>query len=360
MPIWKIGKKGPVKIPETKLQKEKILEKELEDWIIEDPSILGEPLLVIGRQVMIPDVKDKLDILALDSQGNAVIIELKQGKLKDPVDMQALRYASYISKWYFEDFENQARTFLGKVGDPEFNFNEFYEKFCSETGIEEVPDINTDQRIILVGSEVKEKLGSVALWLGDHNIDIKVVEVEVYIENEKTFIQPQIIIPVPVSKFISTGSISKIDISKPWIFDGKKWHLEKQCSPKIKEMLIKINDIVTDNLQVDGPYWNQKSYVSYHMNNYIWLAIHTRPNMLILDFLFVKANNLEQFTLAKNLGIVEYSGSLKDKLGLPSSVFVQKKDDSTDQIILRIKKDFNVESEAFMNFLNEVYEAFSK
>ena len=41
---------------------------------------------------------------------------------REPVDVQALRYASYVSKWKFEDFENHARNFLGRVGDPNFNF----------------------------------------------------------------------------------------------------------------------------------------------------------------------------------------------------------------------------------------------
>jgi hypothetical protein len=46
------------------MSKEKLLEENLEDWVISDPSILGEPLLIIGRQVLIPDIKDRLDILA--------------------------------------------------------------------------------------------------------------------------------------------------------------------------------------------------------------------------------------------------------------------------------------------------------
>jgi RecB family endonuclease NucS len=129
MPIWKITDKGPSKLPETSIKREKLLEENLEDWIVTDPTILGEPLLVIGRQVLIQDTKDKLDLLAVDTQGNSVVIELKRGHLKDPVDMQALRYASYISKWRFADFENQARNFTGKVGDPEFNFNAFFESF---------------------------------------------------------------------------------------------------------------------------------------------------------------------------------------------------------------------------------------
>src|SRR5579885_296377 len=103
MPIWKITATGPSRVAPVSLSSE-ILEEHLEDWIATDSSILGEPLLIIGRQLIIPDVKDRLDLLALDPQGKAVIIELKRGKLKDPVDMQALRYASYISKWSFEDF----------------------------------------------------------------------------------------------------------------------------------------------------------------------------------------------------------------------------------------------------------------
>ena len=78
------------------------MEQNLENWIAADPSLLGEPLLVVGRQAMIPDVRDKLDILRLDPQGKAVATELQRGKLKNPVDMQTLRYASYISKWGFD------------------------------------------------------------------------------------------------------------------------------------------------------------------------------------------------------------------------------------------------------------------
>src|SRR5918997_4392856 len=123
MTLWKIKHNRPQKINETNLPREKLLEENLENWIALDPSLLGEPLLIIGRQVLIPDTKDRLDLLALDPQGVAAVIELKRGHLKDPVDVQALRYASYVSKWRFEEFENLARNYFGKAGDPDFNFN---------------------------------------------------------------------------------------------------------------------------------------------------------------------------------------------------------------------------------------------
>ncbi len=359
MPIWKIGEKGPTKLPETKLKEEKLLEEHLEDWIVADPSILGEPLLVIGRQVLIPDTKDRLDVLAIDPQGNAVVIELKRGKLRDPVDVQALRYASYVSKWKFEDFENQARNFLGKDGDPDFNFNAVYEAFCEDSGVDEIPTLNQDQRMIIVGSSVRDKLGTVALWLRDHSIDIKVIEMQAYKAGDSVLLQPTTIVPFQVKRFADTGRIRPE--GAPWVVDGKEWHLQKRCSSKTREVFEKLNKILQDNFAIDGPRWNQKYYVAYRVNNYNWLAVITTPNILRLHFL-VKAGSLKADDIAKQLGIAKFDReeSLSEKLNLPSSVVVKNRNESTDRVILRVKEDFDLESEAFAQFLSAAYKAFPK
>ena len=49
------------------MTQEKLLEEKLEEWVVSDPALLDEPLLIIGRQVIIPNVKDRLDILTLDN-----------------------------------------------------------------------------------------------------------------------------------------------------------------------------------------------------------------------------------------------------------------------------------------------------
>ena len=41
--------------------------------------MLGEPLLIIGRQVALDGGKDRIDLLALDQDGSFVVIELKRG-----------------------------------------------------------------------------------------------------------------------------------------------------------------------------------------------------------------------------------------------------------------------------------------
>jgi len=360
MALWKITDKGPSPVKETKFKDEKLLEEHLEDWIAAKPMLLGEPLLIFGRQVQIPDTKDRLDLLAVDPQGMIVVIELKRGHIKDPVDIQSLRYASYLAKWRFEDFENVARNYFGKVGDPEFNFNDRFESFCGESGVDVIPDLNQDQRIIIVGSAVREKLGSVALWLRDHNIDIKLIEVAAYREADTVLIEPSTIIPMPVNRFVSVGKPGT-EGQQPWGSDGRTWHLERRCSPKTKEMILTLDQILQDEFELEGPRWNQKYYIAYPVNGYNWLCINTKPRFLVLDFI-VKAGVFKTDALAKQLSVevFDMDDSLGEKLGMASSVVVKNRNPSSDRVRFRMKEDFDLKNAAFKDFLKDAFKAFTK
>ncbi|WP_161500826.1 endonuclease NucS domain-containing protein [Embleya scabrispora] len=55
------------------------LERDLEDAIKADPDILGEPVLLIGRQV--PTANGGfVDLLAVDGEGCLRVLELKRGR----------------------------------------------------------------------------------------------------------------------------------------------------------------------------------------------------------------------------------------------------------------------------------------
>lgn len=360
MTLWKITTKGLAPVRETKFKDEKLLEEHLEDWIAGRSQLLGEPLLIFGRQVLIPDTKDRLDLLAVDPHGMIVVVELKRGHIKDPVDIQSLRYASYLAKWRFEDFENVARNYFGKVGDPEFNFNDEFESFCSESGVDEIPDLNQDQRIIIVGAAVREKLGSVALWLRDHNVDIKLIEVTAYKEGDTVLIEPSTIIPMPVNRFVDVGKPGAAG-QQPWGSDGRAWHLERRCGPKTKEIMLTLDQLLQDEFEIEGPRWNQKYYVAYPVNGYNWLCVNTKPRSLVLDFI-VKAGVFKTDALAKQLGveIFDMDDSLGEKLGMPSSVFVKKRNQSSDRVRFRMKEDFDLKSKVFREFLKDAFKAFTK
>src|SRR4051795_12022364 len=66
----------------------------LEKHIVANPALMGEELLVLGRQLAeFEEDKDRLDVLAIDTDGEIVLIELKVTEDFRVTDLQALAYA---------------------------------------------------------------------------------------------------------------------------------------------------------------------------------------------------------------------------------------------------------------------------
>ncbi len=72
-------------------------ESALQQWIWDDPSLLGEPLALLGREVRTAYNK-KIDLLAIDEHKNVCVVELKRDKTPRDVIAQALDYASWIAE----------------------------------------------------------------------------------------------------------------------------------------------------------------------------------------------------------------------------------------------------------------------
>ena len=61
-------------VPRSRLD----LEGRLEDWLCKDIGLLSDDLLVIGRQI--EQYGTPLDLLAVDRDGNLVVVELKRDR----------------------------------------------------------------------------------------------------------------------------------------------------------------------------------------------------------------------------------------------------------------------------------------
>jgi hypothetical protein len=89
--LFKIHNGRLVKAQSRALSKESLIE----DWVSNDPSLLGLDAIIIGRQV--PTEHGKfIDLLALDRTGGIVIIELKKDKTPREIVAQILDYASWV------------------------------------------------------------------------------------------------------------------------------------------------------------------------------------------------------------------------------------------------------------------------
>jgi hypothetical protein len=93
----------------------RVKELTLERWIIEDPELVGEPLLVLGCQLAeFEEDKDRLDVLALDQYGELVLIELKVSDDFRVTDLQALAYAGAYAKRTPEQLARTLRNHLNR------------------------------------------------------------------------------------------------------------------------------------------------------------------------------------------------------------------------------------------------------
>ena len=79
-------------------------EKHLEEWLCNDLSLIADDLLMLGKQVR-TDAGKRIDLLALDKNGDAVIIELKRGESPRDLVGQINEYLSAVEQWRERDLE---------------------------------------------------------------------------------------------------------------------------------------------------------------------------------------------------------------------------------------------------------------
>ena len=95
------------------------LEKDLEDLIEKNPRLLGDDLLVIGRQGESRGV-GIFDLLWSDVAGKFVIVELKRDQTPRDAVAQALHYASWLDTANETEILEHVREYLGEPLDVAF------------------------------------------------------------------------------------------------------------------------------------------------------------------------------------------------------------------------------------------------
>lgn len=190
---------------------------DIQEWLAKTPEILGEgdnTLLIIAKELPVNDWVSRgirLDLLAIDTKGKLVVIELKRDEGRGDVDWQAIKYASRCSKYqpnyivkllskYAGVDETEARRMI-----VEHINNEIDERFPVNDDMVSDALARTptalDVRIILVAKDFHPDIASSALWLHENKIDITCIRIKPY-QDASTgdiFVVPERIIPLPVS-----------------------------------------------------------------------------------------------------------------------------------------------------------------
>ncbi|WP_434360057.1 DUF4268 domain-containing protein [Parasalinivibrio latis] len=155
------------------------------------------------------DTRERLDLLALDKDGNLVIIENKLDDTGRDVIWQALKYASYCSNLTKSQLVDIFQTYLNRHcggGDARSALCEFLD----EPDLSEVVlNSGTNQRLMLVAANFRKEVTSTALWLLNHGIQMQCFKVTPYAMGEQLFLNVEQIIPTPEAKELMIGMSAK-------------------------------------------------------------------------------------------------------------------------------------------------------
>lgn len=165
--IWRIQDNTLEPLPRRKLDQEK----RLEEWVANDPGIIGLDLCMIGRQVKTA-FGGFIDLLGMDQEGDLAIIELKRDRTPREVLAQLLDYASWVDGLGVEDIEPLVAKHSGKSLAQAF-LDHFEEP---------LPDtINQAHKLVVVAAQLDDSTERVAQYLADrHGLDINVAFFNVF------------------------------------------------------------------------------------------------------------------------------------------------------------------------------------
>lgn len=184
----------------TKLKKRsfselKFREREhLQEWIANDPSTLGEELLIIQKEFNgFSETNERLDLLALDKLGNLVIIENKLDDSGKDVTWQVIKYASYCASLTKQDILNIYQEYLGSSAIAQEMISEFFDnRDISEIVINQ--GLNS-QRLILIAANFRKEVTSTVLWLINFKIRLQCFKVTPFALGDQLFLNVEQILP---------------------------------------------------------------------------------------------------------------------------------------------------------------------
>ncbi len=163
----------------------------LEDWLESNPDGIVEDgrILIIGRQV-VTNLGGFIDLLALDREGDVVVVELKRDKTPRDTIAQSLDYAAFAVRLDTAQLEGILKAYLN---DESLSLAEHHREYF-ELNSDEAIAFNKDQRIVIVGQRVTPEIRQTSTFLRSKGIRVTCVEFTFFQANDGTRLLSQEIV----------------------------------------------------------------------------------------------------------------------------------------------------------------------
>jgi len=200
--VYDKRKKALTPCKETEFRSHGLLERQdLAKWIELYPTILGENLLIITSEYdRFDKTNERLDLLAIDKDGNLVVIELKRDDSGKIVDLQALKYAAYCSTLRLADVVDMHVRYQRQKG-VELSPERAQQAILDFIENDDFEELNDRPRVVLVAREFRPEVTASVLWLRKFGMDIACVKWDPYeLSEDRVAFNSSVLIPLPEAK----------------------------------------------------------------------------------------------------------------------------------------------------------------
>lgn len=157
-------------------------EDRLEAWLEADIGLLGQDLLLIGRQVTTAH-GGRIDLLAINVEGSLSIIELKRDKTPRDIVAQVLDYASWVRRLDTPGVYEIADAYWQKKG------RKFVEEFQRKFDSFPPEPLNSSHSMIIVGSALDPASQRIVEYLSqEHEIGINTAFFTIFRDGERQYL----------------------------------------------------------------------------------------------------------------------------------------------------------------------------
>jgi hypothetical protein len=180
-------------------------ELQLENMIIQEPGMISEEWMLIGRQEHTRS-GGIIDLLALAPDGSLVLIELKRSRTPRDVVAQSLDYASWVENLKADEIAE----IYGRFSPGRDLAADFFEKFSQAL---DEDDLNQAHQIIVVAAELDASTERIVAYLNDKGVPINVLCFQVFSHGESQILsRTWLLDPIETQ---AAASKSKKD-AEPW------------------------------------------------------------------------------------------------------------------------------------------------
>lgn len=176
-------------------------EQKLEDLIVANPQLAGEELLVLGRQLKEFQEDDKrLDVLAVDRDGEIVLLELKVDEDFGVTDLQALTYAAAYANKTGEHFAATLMHWRRRTGTDDTTLDAAKETLTAFLALDAFDDWEPSQhvRVKLIAPNFPRRVLATVKWLGDlYGMRIEAIRAHLFAVGDELQCSFERVLPLP-------------------------------------------------------------------------------------------------------------------------------------------------------------------